>query len=213
VEAVQDTVCFAGLIDMSVYCGNKQALEVAEGMASWAKGRLDPLDRNAMQEMLNHTEQGGMNETLANLYGLTGNRQWLELAMRSNADAYNNPLILHRDEPTAFDIRIRVPHWTYSGIKLTINNELQAVTTQPSSFLSIHRTWKDGDRIEMAMPMSLWLCPMPDDANPVAVMYGPMVLAGQLGQVDVPREMVYTTENWFNFPKKYLADTAGNSYY
>jgi DUF1680 family protein len=100
----------AGLIDMSVYCGNKQALEVAEGMASWAKGRLDPLDRNAMQEMLNHTEQGGMNETLANLYGSTGNRQWLELAMRFNADAYNNPLILHRDEPTAFDIRIRVPH-------------------------------------------------------------------------------------------------------
>jgi len=40
---------FAGLIDMSVYCGNNQALEVSEGMASWAKGRLDPLDRSAMQ--------------------------------------------------------------------------------------------------------------------------------------------------------------------
>jgi len=402
---------FAGLIDMSVYCGNDQALKIAEGMASWAKERLDSLDRNAMQQMLNHTEQGGMNETLANLYGVTGNRQWLELAARFNADAYNNPLILHRDEltgqhvnsfipnmigtarqyemtgqavdrhiaeffwncvvhgrsyctggtsvdehwksppyhladqlggktqedcctynmlkltrhlfawqpraeyfdyyernlinsilstqdpqtgmmmyfvtmvpgcwkyfntprdsfwcctgtgmenhakygdsiyfhnndtlwinlfiaseldwkqkgvvirqetdfpesetteftvktsrPIEFDMRIRVPYWIKSSVTLAINGERQQVTAQPASFVSIRRKWKDGDRIEMTIPMSLWLCPMPDDANLAAIMYGPMVLAGQLGKVDVPREMVYTTENWFNFPKERLAE-------
>jgi len=402
---------FAGLIDMSVYCGNSQALEVAEGMASWAKGRLDPLDRSAMQEMLDRTEQGGMNETLANLYGLTGGRQWLELAGRFNSDAYNNPLILHRDEltgqhvnsfipniigtarqyeltgepadrhiaeffwncvvhgrsyctggtsldehwksppyhladqlggktqetcctynmlkltrhlfawqpraeyfdyyernlinsilatqdpqtgmmtyfvtmasgcwkyfntprdsfwcctgtgmenhakygdsiyfhnrdtlwvnlfiaseldfkqqgitirqetefpegetttltvkasrPRRFDLRLRVPYWAGSGIKLKINGERQHVTAQPASFLSIRRTWNDGDRIEMTMPMSLWMCPMPDDANLAAVMYGPMVLAGRLGQVDVPREMIYTMDNWFKFPEEHLAE-------
>ena len=43
---------------------------------------------------------------------------------------------------------------------------------------------------------------MPDDANLAAIMYGPMVLAGQLGKVDVPREMVYTTDNWFKFPEE-----------
>ncbi len=41
---------YAGLIDMHVYCGNNQALEIAEAMASWAKGRLDPLDRDADAE-------------------------------------------------------------------------------------------------------------------------------------------------------------------
>ncbi len=402
---------FAGLIDMSVYCGNDQALKVAEGMASWARGRLNPLDHSAMQEMLDRTEQGGMNETLANLYGITGDRQWLELAERFNADAYNNPLVLHRDEltgqhvnsfipnmigtarqyeladepvdryiaeffwncvvhgrtyctggtsvdehwksppyhladqiggktqencctynmlkltrhlfawqpraeyfdyyernlinsilatqdpqtgmmmyfvtmapgcwkyfntprdsfwcctgtgmenhakygdsiyfhngdklwvnlfiaseldwkeqgvairqetdfpegetttltvkaskPTEFDLRLRVPYWAGSGVTLKINGERQPVTAQPVSFLSIRRTWNDGDRIEMTMPMSLWLCPMPDDANIAAVMYGPMVLAGQLGQADVPQEMVYTTKNWFSFPEDHLAE-------
>jgi DUF1680 family protein len=89
---------------------------------------------------------------------------------------------------------------------LRINGQLQQVTAQPSSYLSIRRTWRDGDRIEMTMPMHLWLCPMPDDANLAAVMYGPLMLAGQLGPVDVPKEMIYTQNNWFSYPQKYLAE-------
>ena len=115
-------------------------------------------------------------------------------------------LTVKTSQPTELDIRLRVPYWANSGVTLKINGERQTVTTQPSSFLSIHRTWKDDDRIELTMPMSLWLSPMPDDANLAAVMYGPMVLAGRLGKVDVPREMVYTTENWFNFPEGHLVE-------
>ncbi|MDI6450239.1 beta-L-arabinofuranosidase domain-containing protein [Anaerobaca lacustris] len=395
---------YAGLIDMYVYCGNAQALEIAQGMARWAKGRLDPLDRAAMQEMLNHTEQGGMNETLANLYGVTGERAWLELAERFNADAYNNPLILHRDEmkglhvnsfipnvigtarqyeltgapttrriaeffwrsvvhgrtyctggtsidehwrsdpyrladqlgahtqetcctynmlkltrhlfawepdaaymdyyerslinsilatqdpstgmmmyfvtlasgcwkyfntprdsfwcctgsglenhakyadtiyfhnddtlwvnlfiaselnwkgkgiivrqqtsfpevsatkltfdasqPVELDLRLRVPEWATQGVTLKIDGQPQAVTAQPGSFLSIRRTWQSKTQVEMTMPMGLWLCPMPDDPNLAAVMYGPLVLAGALGEV--PQDLIYTTNNWFQFPE------------
>jgi DUF1680 family protein len=80
------------------------------------------------------------------------------------------------------------------------------VTAQPSSFLSIRRQWEDGDRVEMTMPMSLWLCPMPDDANLVAVMYGPLVLAGELAPADVPESMVYTSDNWFKFPPDRIAE-------
>ena len=58
---------YAGLIDMYVYCDNREALDIAEGMAQWARGRLEALDRRTMQHMLDHTEQGGMNETLATL--------------------------------------------------------------------------------------------------------------------------------------------------
>ena len=56
---------FAGLQDMYNHCGNKQVLEVVEKMAGWLKGRLDKLDQAGMQRMLNSTEHGGMNETLA----------------------------------------------------------------------------------------------------------------------------------------------------
>ncbi|MBN1361587.1 MAG: glycoside hydrolase family 127 protein [Sedimentisphaerales bacterium] len=387
---------YAGLIDMYVYCGDTQALDVAQGMARWAKGRLDPLDRDAMQAMLNATEQGGMNEVLANLYGVTGEKQWLDLAERFNADAYNNPLLLHRDEltglhvnsfipnmigtarqyeltgdlddrhiaeffwdivvhgrsyctggtsnhegwrsgpyrlvdqlsvesqescctynmlkltrhlfawrpdaeymdyyernlingifatqdpktgmcmyyvsmepghwkvfhtprnsfwcctgtgmenhakygdsiyfhnddtlwvnlfiaselnwkdksvkirqetsfpedsattltvqtaqPTTFDLRLRVPSWATEGVTLKLNGQTQTVTAQPGSYLSIARTWTNGDKVELTMPMSLWLCPMPDDPNLAAVMYGPLVLAGELGNEDLTDEVTY----------------------
>jgi hypothetical protein len=115
-------------------------------------------------------------------------------------------LIVKTSGPAEFDLRIRVPYWAINGVMLKINNEPQQVTSQPSSYLSIRRTWKDGDKIEMTMPMSLWLCPMPDDADLTAIMYGPMVLAGQLAALDVPKGMVYTTENWFVFPKEQISE-------
>ena len=71
---------YAGLIDMYRYCGNRQALAVAEKMAAWNQSRLAKLDENHMQEMLNKTEQGGMNEALANLYALTGKELYLKMA-------------------------------------------------------------------------------------------------------------------------------------
>ena len=51
----------------------------------------------------------------------------------------------------------------------------------PSSYLTVTRSWKDGDRIELSLPMSLHIHAMPDDPTVQAVMYGPLVLAGQLG--------------------------------
>jgi DUF1680 family protein len=51
----------------------------------------------------------------------------------------------------------------------------------PGSYLTIQRTWKSGDKVEIALPMALRLEAMPDDAQVQAVLYGPLVLAGDLG--------------------------------
>jgi hypothetical protein len=45
----------------------------------------------------------------------------------------------------------------------------------------LDRTWRDGDRVEVHLPMRLHSAPMPDDPTVQAVMYGPIVLAGKLG--------------------------------
>src|SRR5579871_1260855 len=71
----------AGLLDMHAYGGNKQALEVAEKMADWVKMRMDKLSDSQMQRMLGN-EQGGISEALANLYAVTGKREYLTLAER-----------------------------------------------------------------------------------------------------------------------------------
>ena len=55
--------------------GNKQALEVLEGMASWADGYTASKSEAHMQDILN-TEYGGMNEVLYNLAAATGDDRW-----------------------------------------------------------------------------------------------------------------------------------------
>ena len=80
--------------------------------------------------------------------------------------------------PVELTLRIHVPYWATSGVTVRLNGQPLEVKTRPSSFLAIRRTWKDGDVLKIAMPMGLHLHPMPDDPKIMALMYGPVVLAG-----------------------------------
>ena len=401
---------YAGLLDMYTLCDNQQALEIAEKMAAWNKGRLDKIDRDLMQRILNRTEQGGMNEALANLYSLTGNTEYLKLSERFNQDRYIEPLSRGEDNLTGehansfipniigtarqyeligdandrkiaeffwsqvanhrsyctggtsndehwrfepdhlatqlgnntqeccctynmlkltrhlfswtadpqyadyyekalynsilstqnpetgmmmyfvplatgrwkmynqpfnsfwcctgtgmenhakygdsiyfhngdilyvnlfipseldwsqqkvkiiqetdfpesdstiltvqtkkaknFDIRIRIPSWATKGATVKINGKSLEAISEPGSYLSINRKWKNGDKIEITLPMSLHKHPMPDDESVVAMMYGPFVLAGQLGSEGLTTQNVHTTQNWYRFPEREIA--------
>jgi len=101
---------FAGLLDMYVHCDNRQALSVAEKMADWVKMRTDRLSEEHMQRMLNHTEQGGMNEVLANLYAVTGNPDHLALSFRFNQKSYNEPLTDYKDKLKGLHVNSIIPN-------------------------------------------------------------------------------------------------------
>jgi hypothetical protein len=58
----------------------------------------------------------------------------------------------------------------------------------PGSYFVLDRTWRDGDRVEVRLPMRLHSAPMPDDPSVQAVMYGPLVLAGKLGTAGLTAE-------------------------
>ncbi|HZO89461.1 MAG TPA: beta-L-arabinofuranosidase domain-containing protein [Chthonomonadaceae bacterium] len=98
----------AGLLDVYLYCGDKQALEVAERFAQWAKRRTDRLSDEQMQAMLG-TEHGGMNEALANLYALTGKQDYLALAQRFNHHAVLDPLARGEDHLTGLHANTQIP--------------------------------------------------------------------------------------------------------
>ena len=51
--------------------------------------------------------------------------------------------------------------------------------------------WKDGDSIQVDLPMSLHIEAMPDDHTIQAVVYGPLVLSGKLGNQGLTTEMMY----------------------
>ncbi|HET6976446.1 MAG TPA: beta-L-arabinofuranosidase domain-containing protein [Pyrinomonadaceae bacterium] len=83
--------------------------------------------------------------------------------------------------PVNLALRLRYPGWASQGAGITINGRPQTVTAKPGSFIEIKRTWKTGDRIELTIPMTLRLETMPDNPHRVAILYGPTVLAGDLG--------------------------------
>ena len=396
---------FAGLLDMRRHCGNAQALEVATKTASWLKTRLDRIDEARMERILNHTEQGGMNEALANLHAATGDPAHLALARRFDEKHYTEPLargedrlkgehvnsfipnmigsarqyeltgnprdrgiaeffwsqvagarsyctggtsnnehwqgdppqlahqlgdctqetcctynmlkltrhlfaweplakhadyyeralitsilstqdpatgmmmyfvplapgrwktfnlpndafwcctgtgmenhakygdsiyfydgqgiwvnlfiaselrwpekgirlrqetrfpeqegttlIVRTERPVSLALRVRVPYWATKGATATLNGKPIAADTKPSSYMVVDRTWSDGDRLQVSLPMSLHAAPMHDDKTLVAFMYGPLVLAGRLGGGELIKDLTYTEQNWFRFP-------------
>jgi hypothetical protein len=99
---------YAGLLDMYIYCDNAQALQVATQMADWAKGRMDKLSDEQMQNML-ATEHGGMNETLANIHAVTGNADQLTLARRFNHMALIGPFSKRDDMLTGLHANTQIP--------------------------------------------------------------------------------------------------------
>jgi DUF1680 family protein len=95
------------------------------------------------------------------------------------------------EKPVALGVRVRVPYWATRGITARINGEKQEASAKPASYWTVERTWKTGDRLDVSLPMSLHTHPMPDDSTVQAFMYGPLVLAGALGNEGLTYEMMY----------------------
>lgn len=69
----------AGLLDQYLYADNLKALKVAEKMGDWAYQKLKNLSQDQLDIMLG-TEFGGAPETFYNLYAITGEQKYLEVA-------------------------------------------------------------------------------------------------------------------------------------
>ena len=78
-------------------------------------------------------------------------------------------------------LRLRVPAWLQKAPVVKLNGKPLDATAAPGSYLVLNRVWKPGDRLEMELPMHLHMEAMPDDPTLQAFMYGPLVLAGDLG--------------------------------
>jgi DUF1680 family protein len=98
----------AGHLDMYLWTGNQQALDTVEKMAHWVGSWADPLSEQQMQRVL-LVEYGGMGEVLANLYGITGKREYLRLAQRFDKKMFFDALAAHRDELKGLHVNTHVP--------------------------------------------------------------------------------------------------------
>jgi len=78
-----------------------------------------------------------------------------------------------------FSIRVRVPRWAARGFSVKINGKDQQVAALPGTYLTLKRTWKDKDTIELKMPFGFYLNPVMDQPNIASIFYGPVLLAVQ----------------------------------
>jgi hypothetical protein len=90
---------------------------------------------------------------------------------------------LRANKPAHAALRFRIPAWAQQPGKetpaISINGAPQPLRVN-AGFATIDRTWKDGDRVELSLPMPLRLQPIDTrHTETVALMRGPLVLFAQ----------------------------------
>jgi hypothetical protein len=119
------------------------------------------------------------------------------------------------ENPVRLVLHVRYPQWAENGIDIRVNGKTRKVRQQRGSFVAVDRTWKTGDRLEIKTPFTLRLEAMPDDSSRVAIMYGPLVMAGDLGPAkdSLSKDPLYVpvlmTEN--RNPESWLRPVEGKS--
>ena len=102
---------FAGLRDAYVLTGNETARAVLVRLADWAVNVTRALDDTQFQLMLEQ-EHGGMREVMADVYALTGNQSYLDLANRFSHTKIMAPLAAGRDELDGLHANTQIPKLT-----------------------------------------------------------------------------------------------------
>ncbi len=90
-------------------------------------------------------------------------------------------LKIKSSRPAARAIHLRIPEWTSGEARVKVNGTTLEAIADPGSYLAIRRTWKDGDTIALSLPMEIRSERLAGDDSVAAVLYGPLVLAAQMG--------------------------------
>ncbi len=101
-------------------------------------------------------------------------------------DEETTKLTIHTATPRFFKLMIRHPYWASAkSFKIIVGKETLKVSSEPSTYVPIARTWKDGDEVKIIFPMKNRLVELPNVPQYVAVMHGPILLAAKTGTQDM----------------------------
>ena len=122
---------------------------------------------------------------LVNLF-LASELAWREkgLVLRQETrfpDEGRTRLVVRLQRDTRFALRARHPAWAGDGFAATVNGQAVKLDSRPGSYATIEREWRDGDVVELRLSMTLRFEAFADDPGRGAFLFGPIVLAGDLG--------------------------------
>ncbi len=142
--------------------------------------------------MENHVKYGeaiyfkGVDESLiVNLY-IPSILRWKEkgLVIRQESKYPEEGIVNFTIDEAAGDkihLKFRLPWWSDQGMNIKVNGKKIKSVEDANRYVSVTRKWKKGDHIILDIPMHLYTESMPDDPQKGSILYGPMVLAAQLG--------------------------------
>lgn len=100
-------------------------------------------------------------------------------------DEPNTTLTINPKKARIFTLKLRYPSWVQQGaVKVLLNGKSQTVAEE-NGYISMNRTWKEGDKIVLEVPMHITAEQLPDKSNYYSFQYGPVVLAAKTGTEDM----------------------------
>jgi len=87
-------------------------------------------------------------------------------------------------KPVSFMLKIRKPAWAVQGVKVLVNGKVVEGKEGEDGYIGISRKWNDKDRVVVRLPESFHTESMPDNADRIALFYGPVLLAGVFGNTE-----------------------------
>lgn len=109
-------------------------------------------------------------------------------------------LKIKAQNPETVTLKIRHPSWATDGMGVKVNGKKQKVDSAPGSYLALSREWRDGDTVEIRLPMKLHAEFLPGATNEVALLCGPIVLAGELGTNSMPNPLTPNQTDYSHLP-------------
>ena len=94
-------------------------------------------------------------------------------------------LYFKTEAPVQLALKIRRPAWAET-IAARADGKKQKISGGLSPYFTLDHKWQNRDRVEIQLPMKLHAEPLPGATNIVALLYGPIVLAGELGTNGTP---------------------------
>ncbi len=105
----------------------------------------------------------------------TGDFPWTEkseIIVRSNSK-----------KPKTWTLKIRRPAWT-DQMTVTVGGEVTLATASSDGYFTIDREWTGTDTVSLSYPMHMQAFDLPDKSGYYSFVYGPMVLAADMGTAD-----------------------------
>lgn len=142
--------------------------------------------------MENHAKYGEMiyalrdKELIINLF-IASELNWKETGMvftqkTSFPEMESTKVVVNTSKTKKMKISFRCPEWIDKDRVAFMVNGKKVEAVLNNGYYTLDRKWNDGDEIEMSLPMNLRAVQLPDKSSYYSFMYGPIVLAADLGK-------------------------------